>query len=311
VKKRNGEAAARLAAIVQSSDDAIVSKTLDGVITSWNRAAEKLFGYPASEAIGQSIFLIVPADRRAEEEDVVARLRRGETVDHFETVRRRKDGSLVDVSLTISPVRDGRGRIIGASKIARDIGERLRSAETVSRLAAIVDSSDDAIVGETLAGVITSWNGGAERLFGFPVAEAVGQPIELIVPPDRRDEEKRVRARVRNAESVPHFDTVRRRKDGSLIDVSLTVSPVKDERGRVIGASKIARDIGERKRVERERAQLYADAQDTNRAKDEFIAMLGHELRNPLGAISSAIHLLEPAEAVTPRAALARDVIAR
>jgi len=311
VKKQVGEAAARLAAIVESSDDAIVSKTLDGTITSWNRAAERLFGYPAEEAIGQPIFLIVPPDRRAEEEDVVARLRRGETVKHFETVRRRKDGSLVDVSLTISPVKDRRGRVIGASKIARAIGERRRADEALARLAAIVKSSDDAIVSKTLDGVITSWNGGAEKLFGYPAAEAIGQSIFLIVPPDRHAEEERVLERVRRGEAVEHFETMRRRKDGSLVDVSLTVSPVTDSRGRVVGASKIARDIAERKRVERERAQLYEDAQQANRTKDEFIAMLGHELRNPLGAISSAVHLLELADTVNPRTALARDVIAR
>ena len=311
MKKQVGEAAARLAAIVESSDDVIVSKTLDGTITSWNRAAERLFGYPAEEAIGQPIFLIVPPDRRAEEEDVVARLRRGETVKHFETVRRRKDGSLVDVSLTISPVKDRRGRVIGASKIARAIGERRRADEALARLAAIVKSSDDAIVSKTLDGVITSWNGGAEKLFGYPAAEAIGQSIFLIVPPDRHAEEERVLERVRRGEAVEHFETVRRRKDGSLVDVSLTVSPVTDSRGRVVGASKIARDIAERKRVERERAQLYEDAQQANRTKDEFIAMLGHELRNPLGAISSAVHLLELADTVNPRTALARDVIAR
>src|ERR1700687_2267505 len=114
----------RLAAIVDSSDDAIVSKTLEGVITSWNRGAERLFGYAATEAVGQHISLIIPEDRRAEEDDVLARLRRGERVDHFETVRRAKDGHLVPISLTISPVRDTLGVVIGASKVARDITDR-------------------------------------------------------------------------------------------------------------------------------------------------------------------------------------------
>jgi len=118
-----------LAAIVDSSDDAIVSKMLDGTITSWNRAAERLFGYPAAEAIGQRIFLIVPDDRRAEEEDVLARLRRGEKIDHFETVRRTKDGRLIDISLTVSPIRNRMGRIVGASKVARDITDRRRAEE--------------------------------------------------------------------------------------------------------------------------------------------------------------------------------------
>jgi PAS domain S-box-containing protein len=124
---------ARLAAIVDSSDDAIVSKTLDGVITSWNRAAERLFGYSATEAIGQHIFLIIPDDRRTEEEDVLARLRRGEKIDHFETVRQAKDGRRIAISLTVSPIRDAQGTIIGASKVARDMTERVLAREALRR----------------------------------------------------------------------------------------------------------------------------------------------------------------------------------
>ncbi len=150
---------ALLAAIIDSSDDAIVSKTLEGVITSWNRGAEKMFGYSAAEAIGQNIKLIIPLERHAEEDDVLAHIRRGEKIDHFETVRQAKDGRQVDISLTVSPVRDAHGQIIGASKVARDITLRKRAAdEDRERLAAIVDSSDDAIVSKTLEGIITSWN---------------------------------------------------------------------------------------------------------------------------------------------------------
>src|SRR2546422_6751953 len=186
VDARSNELSAWLAAIVDSSDDAIVSKTLEGVVTSWNRGAERLFGYSAAEAVGQHISLIIPEDRKAEEDDVLARLRRGERIDHFETVRRAKDGHLVPISLTVSPVRDTRGVVIGASKVARDITERQQSDELRARLAAIVDSSDDAIVSKTLDGVITSWNRGAERLFGYMAAEAIGQHIFLIIPEDRR-----------------------------------------------------------------------------------------------------------------------------
>jgi PAS domain S-box-containing protein len=121
------ELRALLAAVVDSSDDAIVTKTLQGVITSWNRGAERLFGYTAAEAVGQAIFLIVPHDRRAEEEDVLARLQRGERIDHFETVRVTKDGRLIPISLTVSPVRNEQGQIIGASKVARDISDRLKA----------------------------------------------------------------------------------------------------------------------------------------------------------------------------------------
>ena len=311
MRKRADDAAARLAAIVESSDDAIVSTTPDGTITSWNRSAERLSGYTASEAIGQSLGILVAPDRAHEVSDVLERIRSRRSVERLETMCRRRDGVLQMVALTVVPIRDARGGVIGASAIARDIGERRRLDEAQARLAAIVNSSDDAIVSKTLEGVITSWNRSAERLFGYTEAEAVGQSIYIIIPRDRRGEEEMVLARIRAGDVVDHFETVRRRKDGTLIDLSLTVSPVRDAHGRVIGASKIARDITQRKRVERERLAMFEEAQQANRAKDEFIAMLGHELRIPLGAISSAIRLLEPMDAVSERAALARDVIAR
>jgi PAS domain S-box-containing protein len=311
MRKRADDAAARLAAIVESSEDAIVSKTLDGIVTSWNRAAERMFGYSAAEMIGQSIMLIIPPERADEARDVLARVRGGQAVAHFETVRRRKDGSLVNISLTVSPIRDRSGHVVGASTIARDLRELRRLDEAQARLAAVVDSSDDAIVSKTLDGIITSWNRAAERLFGYTAAEAVGQAIHIIIPTDRRAEEEMVLGRIRAGHIVDHFETVRRRKDGTLVEISLTVSPIRDSRGQVSGASKIARDITQRKRVERDRAAMFEEAQQANRAKDEFLAMLGHELRNPLGAISSAVRLLEPPDAGSERAALARDVIAR
>jgi PAS domain S-box-containing protein len=244
------ELRALLAAIVESSEDAIISKTLNGIITSWNRGAEKLFGFTAAEAVGQHIFLIIPEDRRAEEDAVLAALRRGERIDHFETMRRTKDGRLVPVSLTISPVRDGNGHIIGASKVARDNTEQKQSEELRARLAAIVQSSDDAIVSKTVDGVITSWNRGAERLFGYSEAEAVGQHIYLIIPVERRAEEDDVLACLRRGESIDHFETVRLAKDGRRVLISLTVSTLKDSRGNIIGASKVGRDITDRKRAE-------------------------------------------------------------
>lgn len=124
-----------LASIVESSDDAIVSKNLDGIITSWNKAAERIFGYSAPEAIGRPITLVIPEDRQSEEREILSRIRRGERIDHFETVRRRKDGSLIIVSLTVSRVKDGNGNVVGASKIARDITERKRTQEQINILA--------------------------------------------------------------------------------------------------------------------------------------------------------------------------------
>jgi len=288
----DGLSQARLAAIVDSSDDIIVSKTVDGTITSWNRTAERVFGWTAAEAVGRHITLIIPQDRWAEEDDVLARIRRGERVDHFETVRVTKDGRLIDVSITVSPIRNASGQIVGASKIARDIGERQRSEVAQARLAAIIDSSDDVIVGKTLEGIITSWNPAAERVFGWTAAEAVGRHITLIIPEDRRAEEDDVLARIRRGERVDHFETVRVTKDRRLIDVSITVSPIRDASGRIVGASKIARDIGERRRLEEARAALLEREQEArqraetlNRTKDELLATVSHELRTPLNSI--------------------------
>ncbi|HEY7516645.1 MAG TPA: PAS domain S-box protein, partial [Methylomirabilota bacterium] len=282
---------ARLAAIVESSDDIIVSETLDGIITSWNPAAARIFGWTAAEAIGRHITLIIPEERRAEADDVLARIRRGDRVDHFETVRVTKDGRLVDVSISISPVRDGAGRVVGASKIARDISERRRAEIAQARLAAIVASSDDVIVSKTLDGIITSWNPTAERVFGWTATEAIGQHITLIIPPERRPEEDDVLARIRRGERVDHFETVRVTKDGRRIDLSITVSPLRDGAGRVVGASKIARDISDRRRLEEERASLLASeraarqhAEALSRAKDELLATVSHELRTPLNS---------------------------
>jgi PAS domain S-box-containing protein len=250
-RKHAERAALLLSAIVDSSDDAIISKDLDGVITSWNKSAERLFGYTAAEAIGHTVSdLLIPEDRQHEESDILKRLRRGERVDPFETVRRRKDGSRLDISLTISPVRNAAGVIIGASKIARDISERKHIDHAALLLSAIVDSSDDAIISKDLNGVITSWNKSAERLFGYTAAEAIGKTVaSLLIPEDRQNEEPDILARLRKGERVDHFETVRQRKDGSRLDISLTISPVRDARGAIIGASKIARDVSESKRV--------------------------------------------------------------
>ena len=304
--------AAWVAAIVDSSDDAIVSKTLDGLITSWNRAAERIFGWTAAEAVGRSITIVIPPDRLAEEEDILARIKQGEKIEHFETTRMRKDGTRFEISLTVSPIKNAKGEVIGASKIARDISARLHGDEAIARLAAIVDSADDAIVSKTLDGVITSWNRAAQAMFGWTAAEAVGQRITLIIPRERWHEEDEVLARVRKGESIDHFDTVRVRKNGERIDVSLTVSPVKDARGRIIGASKIARDVSDRKRAEAERTKLLQtvqqareEAEELNRSKDQFLAVLSHELRTPLNAIFGWARMLQSAamdEATSRRA---------
>jgi PAS domain S-box-containing protein len=294
------EVAARPAAIVESSDDAIVSKTLDGVITSWNHAAERMFGYAPAEAIGRNITLIIPPDRLDEETRVLASIRAGRRVEHFETIRVAKDGRQVAVSLTVSPVKDSSGRIIGASKVARDVSERRRGEIAQARLAAIIESSEDAIISKTLDGVITSWNGAAERVFGWTAAEAIGQHITLIIPEEYREEERGVLARLRRGDRIDHFETVRQRKDGQLLDVSITVSPIRDGRGTIVGASKVARDISAQRILEQARQALLereqaarTEAEDLNRSKDQFLATLSHELRTPLNAIYGWARMLE------------------
>ena len=238
-----------LAKIVDSSDDAIVSKDLDGIIQSWNSAAERMFGYTAAEAVGKSIRMIIPADRQQEEDFVLGRIRSGQPVRHYETLRQRKDGVLIPISLTVSPIFDDRGVVVGASKIARDISDRKLADYNARRLAAVVESSDDAIVSKDLDSTITSWNKAAERMFGYTAAEAIGRSIRMIIPPELQGEEDVVLERIRAGQAVDHYETRRRRKDGSDINISLSVSPIFDDTGAVVGASKIARDVSERVRL--------------------------------------------------------------
>ncbi|HTI68325.1 MAG TPA: PAS domain S-box protein [Candidatus Limnocylindria bacterium] len=169
----------------------------------------------------------------------------------------------------------------------------LTGPDAASRLAAIVASSDDAIISKDLNGIITSWNAGAERLFGYSASEVIGQPVTIFIPPERLEEEATIIGRIRKGEPVNHFETIRRRKDGTLIEVSLTISPIIDQSGRVVGASKIARDIRERRKLEVSLAARAEELARADRAKDEFLAMLAHELRNPLAPLKNAAEILE------------------
>ena len=305
-----------LAAIVESTDDAIISKTLDGIIKSWNPGAQKLYGYSAEEMIGRSISILVPSDRPDELPQILAEIKQGGRIDHYETIRVRKDGERIDISLTISPVRDASGMVIGASTIARDVTERKQAEMAVSRLAAIVESSHDAIIAKTLEGVIVSWNKGAELIYGYTEQEVIGRPISVLVPPDRPDEVPQILERLRKGEQLDHYETVRVTKDGRRIDVSLTISPIRSASGEVTGASVIARDVTERKQMEDELRKLNqeleqrvlertAQLQATNeelrkeiaerkrleQLKDEFIRVASHELRTPLSVVTGYAQL--------------------
>jgi len=449
--KTTYDQAAWLAAIVEASNDAIIGKSLQGVIRSWNPGAERLFGYSAQEAIGESITMLFPSDRLHEEADFMRRIHKGERVDRYETVRVRKDGTPIPVSVTLAPINDREGSIVGVAKIARDIRaqrdaeRRLRADELLFRttltsigdavittdgdgqvtflnpvaervtgwtnaeahgrplgdvfmivneetslraenpvaralregvvvglanhtvltardgtrrpiddsaapirdaaghvfgavlvfrdiserrqrerdlqiLAAIVASSDDAIVSKTLDGTITAWSPGAERIFGWTRTEAIGQNIRVIIPPDRWAEEDLILKCIRRAERIEALETVRVAKDGRRIDIELSISPVRagNGAGKIIGAAKIARDISERRRADDARGVLLrraeaarAEADAANRMKDQFLAILSHELRTPLSAMLGWVQMLRNREVSAERTQHALDVIHR
>ena len=242
--------------MVRSADDAIIGKTIDGVVQTWNPGAERLYGYSATEMIGREMAILLPPDRPDEEASILERIGRGERVEHFDTVRMRKNGYLIHVSVAISPITAKDGTVIGASHVARDITESAGLELARSHLAAIVESSDDAIISKNLDGIVQTWNKGAERLYGYSAVEMAGRPMSLLLAPDRPDEEALILKRIARGERVDHFETLRLRKDGKQIAVSLSISPVYDKDGTVRGASHVARDITERRRIEIE--QLHA-----------------------------------------------------
>lgn len=281
-----------LASIVESSDDAIIGKDLNGTITSWNPAATRMFGYSPDEIIGSSILLLVPEELYGEEAEILRRVRAGERIERYETMRVTKAGTRLEVSLSISPIRDEAGRIIGCSKIIHDISDRKRSHETQSLLAAIVDSSDDAIVSKTLNGIITSWNEGAHRLFGYTAEEIVGRSILTIIPKELQHEEDEILRKLRAGERIDHYETTRVTKGGERIEVSVTISPVRDSAGRIIGASKIARDISMRKQMERSLIQAEKLA-----ATGRMAATIAHEINNPLESVMNLVFLARKSSA--------------
>jgi diguanylate cyclase (GGDEF)-like protein/PAS domain S-box-containing protein len=233
----------RLASIVEHSAEAMATKDASGIITAWNAGAERLYGYSSEEAIGQPITIIIPPDRLGEADEFLAAALAGQTISQRETARVRKDGSLVEVSVTVSPLRDHQGKPVGASIITRDVTERNRRDHEMQRLAAIVEHSAEAITASDAEGVLTEWNAGAERLYGYTAAQALGQPITLIAPPDRLDEARKLRERALTGETVIAYETVRMHKNGSMVDVSLTVSALRDRHGDPVGVSVVARDI--------------------------------------------------------------------
>ncbi|MBN9523634.1 PAS domain S-box protein, partial [bacterium] len=289
---------------LSSIGDGVVVADPAGRVTFLNPVAADLTGWAAAEAAGRpldEVFRIVnertgapvpnPVDAALRENRVV------ELANH--TVLVTRDGRAVPVEDTAAPIRGPGGVVGGAVLVFRDVTEARRAVEARLYLAAIVESSDDAIIGLTPDGRVASWNRGAERLYGYTATEMVGRPVAVLAPRDQPDEAPALAERVRRGETIDHYETRRVRKDGTAVDVSLTISPVRDAEGRVTGASKIARDITVHKAEERR--------------KTEFLSLLAHELRNPLAPLRSGVEVLrlagdDPAAVARVRGMMERQV---
>jgi PAS domain S-box-containing protein len=266
-----------------SIGDAVISTDGEGRITFMNGVAEVLTGWPQAEALGRllpEVFHIVNEQTRAPVENPALRALRDGSITGLanRTILIARDGTERPIDDSAAPLRDESGVPVGAVLVFRDVTERRRAEESRSLLAAIVESCEDAIVSKALDGTILSWNAGAARLFGYTPTEAIGRSITLIIPLDRHDEEREILERLRRGERIEHYETVRVAKDGRPIDVSLTISPVRDGSGRIVGASKVARDVTERKRsveVLRESEERYRKlAEELAASRDQLEIIL-------------------------------------
>lgn len=270
-----------------SIGDAVMVTNERGIVTFMNPVAEQLTGYGLAEIAGRplnGVLHIVNEQTRQPVsnpiEMVIRENRIVELANH--TVLIAKDGHEIPIEDSAAPIRARDGSVSGAVLVFRDVTEARRASEARRYLAAIVESSDDAIIGQTLDGKIASWNRGAERLYGYRADEVVGQPLAKLVPPDHPDEVPALLDRIKRGEFIEHFETERVRKDGTRVAVSLTISAVHDAEGNVIGASKIARDITARR--------------EEDRRKSEFLALLAHELRNPLAPLRNGLQVMRLAK---------------
>jgi PAS domain S-box-containing protein len=239
-----------LASIVDSADDAILSKTLDGVITSWNKAAERIYGYPAKEIIGRSVSLLIPPDRPDEMAEILDRIRAGERVDHFETTRRRKDGATIAISLTVSPINDATGGVVGASSIAHSIAEsdRVRNQETKAFLDNILQSSTKySIIGMDLDHHILSWNKGASRTYGYAAQQVIGKDSNILhTPPDVESGAVNRLRTTAYKDGLAEGTFERVRKDGSRFTASVVMTRRDDTLGHPVGFLLMSHDISEK-----------------------------------------------------------------
>jgi PAS domain S-box-containing protein len=268
-----------LASLVTASHEFIGIADLEGNALFVNEAGRNLVGLPSLEAVRSTriIDYFSADDQGRVLNEVLAAVRDSGFWEGELKFRNFQTEQLIPVLYNIFPVRDSTGAITAYGTVTRNLTERKSAEQRLGSLASIVESSDDAIVSKNLDGIITSWNRGAERIFGYTAAEAVGQPITFVIPADRQSEERDILTRIKRGEHIDHFETVRRRKDGSLIVVSLTVSPVRNAEGLVIGASKIGRDITEQKRSQEQIATLAREAE--------------HRSKNLLATVQATVRL--------------------
>src|SRR5262249_40597612 len=268
-------------AVMSNMGEGLYTVDTDGSVTSMNPAAEKLFGWSFEELRGKKMHDATHYKHRdgspfpAHECPGLQAFRTGKALVNSEDVFIRKDGTFFEVIYSSSPIREG-NKIIGLVVVFRDITEQKRAEAAAMRFTALVRSSRDAVVAKDLNGIITDWNRSAQRIFGYKPKEIIGKSILTIIPRERQSEETEILCRIRRGESIDHYETVRRRKDGRLIDASLTISPIKDSKGKVVGVSKIARDITQRKEAERRLAEQARLLELTNDAI--FICDINHRI---------------------------------
>jgi PAS domain S-box-containing protein len=316
VERALAERERELCDFLENALEGLLKLRPDGTVFWVNAAGLELLGGSEAQCVGRPIehFHLDPRDAR----ESLQRLIAGETLRDHATALRRSDGSIRYVRIAADAQWDA-GKLIHSRWFIRDVTHERLAESARAHLAAIVECSDDAIVSKTLEGTIRSWNGAAERLFGHTAEEVVGQPITLIIPPERVQEEEEILRKLRRGERIDHFETVRIAKSGRRIDVALTISPVRNANGVIVGASKIARDISERKASEQAQQRTIGELiraeealREADRRKDEFLAVLAHELRNPLAPIRYAVALAKKeGTRVTERRLQAQAIIER